>query len=159
MAGALLALAVAAPGARAQDLRVRTLATGLEIPWELAFLPDGRALVSWGALDVGAMLRDNRTVAVSHSTTLAAPGGHLLRVLTQEARTQGDGARPLLVAAATDMSMHEKFGHSFQATFWSLIVITALLTGVLGWISARRGISKQGTSCPSLSSARPCCSR
>lgn len=102
--------------------------------------PDGGVIVSWGALDVGTMLRDNRIVAPGHSTTLVAPSGHLLRVLTQQARTQGEGAAPLLAAAATDMSMHEKFGHSFQAALWSLVVITTLLAGVLGWISARRGL-------------------
>jgi len=36
---ALAAIAVAAP-------RVATVATGLEIPWEIAFLPGGRALVT-----------------------------------------------------------------------------------------------------------------
>ncbi len=29
-----------------QQVRVRTVATGLEVPWDLAFLPDGRALVT-----------------------------------------------------------------------------------------------------------------
>jgi glucose/arabinose dehydrogenase len=31
---------------RASDVKVETVATGLEIPWEIAFLPDGRALVT-----------------------------------------------------------------------------------------------------------------
>jgi glucose/arabinose dehydrogenase len=33
-------------GAGAGELRVETVATGLEVPWEIAFLPDGRALLT-----------------------------------------------------------------------------------------------------------------
>ena len=29
-----------------RELRVETVATGLEVPWEIAFLPDGRALLT-----------------------------------------------------------------------------------------------------------------
>jgi glucose/arabinose dehydrogenase len=36
----------AASAARSRSPRVRTVAAGLEIPWEIAFLPDGRALVT-----------------------------------------------------------------------------------------------------------------
>ena len=45
---ALAVLAAAAPAANASDRRVRvdTVATGLEIPWEIAFLPDDRAMVT-----------------------------------------------------------------------------------------------------------------
>jgi glucose/arabinose dehydrogenase len=47
VATASLALALAAPAnSAAQAVRVSTVAGGLEIPWELAFLPDGRALVT-----------------------------------------------------------------------------------------------------------------
>jgi glucose/arabinose dehydrogenase len=42
---AALALAQGTPSPAAEP-RVRTVATGLEIPWEIAFLPDGRALVT-----------------------------------------------------------------------------------------------------------------
>ena len=38
--------AATAQARRARGMRVRTLVTGLEIPWEIAFLPDRRALVT-----------------------------------------------------------------------------------------------------------------
>ena len=46
VAAGLLVLTLAAPSSGAGDLRVSSVATGLEIPWELAFLPSGRALVT-----------------------------------------------------------------------------------------------------------------
>jgi glucose/arabinose dehydrogenase len=42
---AIAALAVA-PAATGAEVRVETVATGLEIPWEIAFMPGGRALVT-----------------------------------------------------------------------------------------------------------------
>jgi glucose/arabinose dehydrogenase len=38
--------AATAQARRARGMRVRTLVTGLEVPWEIAFLPDRRALVT-----------------------------------------------------------------------------------------------------------------
>jgi glucose/arabinose dehydrogenase len=40
------ALVAAAPGTGSAAVRVKTVATGLEIPWEIAFMPDRRALVT-----------------------------------------------------------------------------------------------------------------
>lgn len=51
------------------------------------------------------------------------------------------GARPFVVVLATDLAHHEHFMHSFRATLWTIMGAAALLTGLLGWVAARRGLA------------------
>src|SRR4051812_15381154 len=46
LAAASVSIAAAAATTASAEPRVETVASELEIPWELAFLPDGRALVT-----------------------------------------------------------------------------------------------------------------
>lgn len=51
------------------------------------------------------------------------------------------GATALVVAAATSISPHQHFMQSFQITLWSFVLLAAIVTGLLGWIAARRGLA------------------
>jgi len=42
---------------------------------------------------------------------------------------------------ATDITHHEQFMDSFRTTLWTFVVMAALLTGFLGWLAVRRGLS------------------
>jgi glucose/arabinose dehydrogenase len=79
IAAALLTAALPATATGA-TLRVRTVATGLEIPWELGFLPDGRALVTERPGRVRMLTRRGRLQrrVVAHVPVSALGEGGLL---------------------------------------------------------------------------------
>lgn len=45
------------------------------------------------------------------------------------------------VVVAVDISHHQHFMHEFRATLWLFVLAAALLSGILGWAAARRGLS------------------
>lgn len=51
------------------------------------------------------------------------------------------GSGPAIVGVATDISHHEHFMASFRRTLWTFVLLAAVLTGFLGWIAVRRGLS------------------
>ncbi|MFT3847370.1 MAG: heavy metal sensor histidine kinase [Propionivibrio sp.] len=69
---------------------------------------------------------------------VAANGTPFRGIADRFSAREGDEA--LIVAAATSISPHEHFMQSFQITLWSFVLLAALVTGLLGWIAARRGL-------------------
>ena len=64
-----------------------------------------------------------------------------MRGISARAPTGIEGAPPVVVGVATDISHHEHYMDGFRVTLWSFVAIAALLTGVLGWLAARRGLA------------------
>lgn len=50
-------------------------------------------------------------------------------------------APALQLAVATNISHHQHFMQAFRQTLWSVVIAAALLTGLLGWAAARRGLA------------------
>lgn len=66
--------------------------------------------------------------------------GHAWRGLIADVPGDGEGA-VLRVAVAVDIAHHEHFMASFRRNLWLFVLLAALLTGVLGWWSVRRGLA------------------
>ncbi|CAK0763763.1 putative sensor protein PcoS [Gammaproteobacteria bacterium] len=50
-------------------------------------------------------------------------------------------AGAVVVAVSTDLAHHEHFMHSFRSALWTVMGGAAFVTGILGWIVARRGLA------------------
>lgn len=54
--------------------------------------------------------------------------------------TKNPSYGPITVAIATDIAHHQAFMASFRKTLWLFVFVAALLTSVLAWLAARRGL-------------------
>ena len=67
--------------------------------------------------------------------------GERYRGLQGLAPTGVEGEAPARVAVSTSLAHHDHFMQSFRLAMWTVVSIAALLSGLLGWAAARRGLA------------------
>lgn len=104
--------------------------------------PSGQTLfVTSGAEFPQALLAQPSSMSISRPIVWKTRDGVPLRGISEMVQTGIKGEKPAVVAVATDITHHEHFMSSFRFTLWSVVVLAALITGLLGWMSARRGLA------------------
>ncbi|MBK6293114.1 MAG: heavy metal sensor histidine kinase [Rhodoferax sp.] len=68
-------------------------------------------------------------------------GARAYRGIATELPTGVSALSPLTVAVATDIAHHQAFMRAFRRTLWGFVAAAAALTGLLGWVAARRGLA------------------
>ncbi|MDO8284671.1 MAG: heavy metal sensor histidine kinase [Rhodoferax sp.] len=68
-------------------------------------------------------------------------GGRRFRGLVSAMSTGIPGAPPLQVAVALDTAHHEVFMDALRQTLWLFVAGAAVVTGLLGWFAAMRGLA------------------
>lgn len=104
--------------------------------------PDGKILFATNGAAFPQTLLDHRAKADStRPLAWRTSSNQPLRGISALAPTAIKGAPPAIVAVAIDISHHEHFMSSFRVTLWSFVILAALVTGILGWVAARRGLA------------------
>jgi two-component system, OmpR family, heavy metal sensor histidine kinase CusS len=65
---------------------------------------------------------------------------HGTRVWRRRAAVVEVAGRPLSVELALDVTTHEAFFHTLTGWLWSALLVSAIVSGVLGWLLARSGL-------------------
>jgi two-component system heavy metal sensor histidine kinase CusS len=68
-------------------------------------------------------------------------GDRPLRGIASTIPSTSSEVPPILMVVAMDISHHEHFMAQFRMTLWGFVAAAALLMGLLGWFSARRGLA------------------
>lgn len=84
-------------------------------------------------------LQQARTLSRSTLFSWESQGGHY-RGLVSVFPTKNSRYAPITVAIATDIAHHQEFMASFRKALWLFVFVAALLTGVLAWFAASRGL-------------------
>ena len=102
--------------------------------------PDGARVAATGEVAFPAALLDPKT-AERRGPLVWTEDGRSYRGISAGARTGIAEAPTMVVALATDIAHHEHFMRSFHVALWAVVGGAALLTGLLGWFAARRGLA------------------
>ncbi|CAB1369051.1 heavy metal sensor histidine kinase [Denitratisoma oestradiolicum] len=104
--------------------------------------PSGQTLfVTSGAEFPQALLMQTSNISQSRPIIWKSKGGVPMRGISETVLSGIKGEKPAVVAIATDISHHERFMGSFRTTLWSVVVLAAFITGLLGWMAAKRGLT------------------
>ncbi len=126
------------------DLLPQALAKSLVGSHGLSLLvlrADGRTLYANAGVEFPQALLASVGRNTLRPTRWSDSENHLYRGIAATAATGIAGAAPFVVAVSTDLAHHEHFMHSFRNALWTAMGLAALLTGFLGWLSARRGLA------------------
>jgi two-component system heavy metal sensor histidine kinase CusS len=103
--------------------------------------PDGRTLFRTEGATFPDTVLGNRSPQDTALTIWEDASGRRYRGLSVRAPTAIPGAGPAVLGVSTDMAIHEHFMASFERALWSLVGIAALMSGLLGWVAAHRGLA------------------
>lgn len=104
--------------------------------------PDGQKLFATRGVEFPQTLLDQPAqTGAAHPVVWKSAHGVPFRGISVRVKTGIDGAPEAIVAVATDISHHDSFMASFRNTLWLFVLLAAMLTGFLGWVAVRRGLS------------------
>lgn len=103
--------------------------------------PQANTVFSSGHAVFPDALFDGSHIGTGIALTWTDPAGRPVRGMSALAPTRTEPDQPASIAVATDMSGHEAFMTSFRLTLWVLVGAAAVLTALLGWLAARRGLA------------------
>lgn len=103
--------------------------------------PRGQTVFSSGDSPLPAMLFAASNIDSESPFTWIDANRKPVRGISARAPTMAGSEHSAIVGVATDLSGHEEFMASFQIALWSSVSIAAILTYVLGWLAARRGLA------------------
>ncbi len=95
----------------------------------------GKPIYSHGSVDFPSIMKVPGTDLRTHPKLWRNEDGLLFRGISN---TVTGGA---VVAVSTELQVHEHFMHSFNKTFWGLVALAAIASGLFGWLAARGGLS------------------
>ncbi len=142
---------------------VRHTLTKVQTPSDLATVPQSLAdaLIGHPDLSVAVLGPDRRVLFTSPSARFAThlleqpplgepsvnaklvmwkQGGETYRGISAEAVTEIAGQPPAIIALAINIEHHRAFMNAFRNNLWLAIAAGIVLTVVLGWVAARRGL-------------------